>query len=556
VSTDPTSRTIHLSLADVLAAVRTASLPERRRQEMASALRTIGRVLDRPLERIPAIPRLLAIRLSDVAPRAAGISQARWNNVRALARAAIALVRPVSPGRQLNELSPAWKLLVDHLGRGIRASLSRFLRFCSAHGIGPENVCQETFDQFRLFLSEALLPDLEKALIRTKRAWRAAQELESWPRLTVEVPDRSKKWTLTWESFPASLREDFNRWRDRLAGRDMLDEMPVRAVRGTTLRMREWQVRAFASALVLRGRNPATILSLADLLEIEAFKEGLRYWLERNGNKQTPATGGIAACLMAIARHHVRLDRPQLDRLATIARRLTPDQRGLTESNRARLRQFDDAGNVHSLLTLPATLMRLAVRNPDRRRTAVQAQVAVAVEILLMAPIRLGNLAQLDLERNLIRPGRGNAVHIVVEAENVKNREPLEYPLPAQSVRLLQTYIDDFRPSLVPASSSALFPGRIGGPRNPQSFGQQLSKAIRDHTGLRINPHLFRHIAAKLFLDQNPGAYEVMRRVLAQRSISTTTSFYTGAETAAAVRHFDETILKLRGDGRPPASKP
>ena len=242
MSTDPTSRTIHLSLADILAAVRTASLPERRRQEMASALRTIGRVLDRPLERIPAIPRLLAIQLSDVAPRAAGISQARWNNVRALARAAIALVRPVSPGRQLNELSPAWKLLVDHLGRGVRASLSRLLRFCSAHGIGPENVYQETFDQFRLFLSEVLLPDPEKALIRTKRAWRAAQELESWPRLTVEVPDRSEKWTLTWVSFPASLREDFNRWRDRLAGRDLLDETPYRAVGSTTLTIRESQV--------------------------------------------------------------------------------------------------------------------------------------------------------------------------------------------------------------------------------------------------------------------------------------------------------------------------
>jgi integrase len=72
---------------------------------------------------------------------------------------------------------------------------------------------------------------------------------------------------------------------------------------------------------------------------------------------------------------------------------------------------------------------------------------------------------------------------------------------------------------------------------------------VHKHAGLRVNPHLFRHIGAKLFLDGNPGAYEVVRRVLGQRSIETTTNYYTGCETAAAVRHFDAEILKLRRTG-------
>ena len=36
-----------------------------------------------------------------------------------------------------------------------------------------------------------------------------------------------------------------------------------------------------------------------------------------------------------------------------------------------------------------------------------------------------------------------------------------------------------------------------------------------------------------------------MRRVLGHRSIETTTAFYCGLETAAAVRHFDDTIIAL-----------
>jgi integrase len=172
--------------------------------------------------------------------------------------------------------------------------------------------------------------------------------------------------------------------------------------------------------------------------------------------------------------------------------------------------------------------------------------MAVAIEILLMAPVRMSNLVKLDIERNLVRPGPGKALHIVIDAEEVKNREPLEYPLPPESIDVLERYIREFRSHLTSAGNTALFPGIGSGPKNQAFFGTQISRTVRANTGLRVHPHLFRHIAAKLFLDANPGAYEVVRRVLGHRSIDTTTGFYTGLETPAAVRHFDKTILHLR----------
>ena len=60
-------------LSDVLAVVLAANLPKRQRHEMASALRTIARALNRPLERIPAAPRLLTARLDEIAPSAIGL---------------------------------------------------------------------------------------------------------------------------------------------------------------------------------------------------------------------------------------------------------------------------------------------------------------------------------------------------------------------------------------------------------------------------------------------------------------------------------------------------
>jgi integrase len=421
------------------------------------------------------------------------------------------------------------------------------LRFCSARGIGPSAVAKETFDDYHSHLDHSLLKRPDQTFAMTVRAWRRAEiTIAGWPQIGVAVPDRRRQWVSGWDRFPEPFYQDCQAWCDRLAGRDLLEDAPFRPVRPTTLAHREWQIRAFASALVRMGRDPGTLICLGDLVEIEAFKTGLRFFLDREDSKPTTAIADLATTLKAVARHHVRVEPRHLDQMGSIIRRLAPGRGGLTESNRARLRPFDDRGNVAALLKLPDELMRQARRHRNLQRGAVRAQMAVAIEILLMAPIRMSNLVKIDIERNLVRPGQGRALHIVIAAEEVKNQEPLDYPLPPESVELLERYIRDFRSHLTSRENTALFPGVAGGPKNQAFVGEQISRTIRADTGLRVHPHLFRHIAAKLFLDANPGAYEVVRRVLGHRSIDTTTFFYTGLETPAAVRHFDKTILHLR----------
>src|SRR5712671_4513291 len=537
------------SLADLLATLAAGDLPERKRQELRSAIRTVARALGQSPENIPADGRLLASRLKEVAPAAIGISRGRWNNIRSLLRTALALVQPISPGRNRNDLLPEWLALSNELGsRSDKIALSRVLRFLSARGIAPDAVTVEIFDDYHRHLDSSLLKRPNQTFAMTVKAWRrASSAIEGWPPIDVEVPDHRRSWVSAWKRFPASLGRDCQAWCDRLAGRDLLDTAPFRPVRPATLAHREWQIRAFASALMRMGRDPATLTCLGDLVEVEAFKTGLRFFLDReSGGKPTTAIADLATTLKAVARHHVRVEPGHLDQIGAIIRRLAPGRVGLTETNRTRLRAFDDRENVAALLRLPEELMRQARRHRNVERGAVRAQMAVAIEILLMAPIRMSNLVKLDIERNLVRPGQGRALHIVISAEEVKNREPLEYPLPAESIELLERYIREFRPHLASQGNTALFPGIGGGPKNQAFFGTQISRTIRAHTGLRIHPHLFRHITAKLFLDANPGSYEVVRRVLGHRSIETTTGFYTGLETPAAVKHFDKTILHLR----------
>jgi integrase len=218
----------------------------------------------------------------------------------------------------------------------------------------------------------------------------------------------------------------------------------------------------------------------------------------------------------------------------------------LTEKNQGRLRQFLDPRKQDALLALPQTLMKSAARNPKPHKGAIAAQTAVAIEILLPAPMRIENLAALDLETNFVHLNNCQAMRIVLSADEVKNREPADYPMSLDSAELIQRYLTEFRPRLASPGCTALFPGRKGGAKSVSALRDQIYAAIRRYAGAEMNPHLFRHFAAKNYLDAHPGDYETVRRFLGHRSIMTTTNFYAGFETAAAVRCYDGVLRKLR----------
>jgi integrase len=212
------------------------------------------------------------------------------------------------------------------------------------------------------------------------------------------------------------------------------------------------------------------------------------------------------------------------------------------------LLQFEDEENVAKLLQLPQLLAGEA-RREDRGgiTEALKMQTALALAILLVCPLRVKNLAGLNLERHIrrSRPG-GNKVHLVIPAHEVKNKTDLELELPPDVVAILERYIERYRPRLVEGPNPWLFPARRGGPKSPGPFGTQLSQAIRRATALVVNVHLFRHLAAQLILQANPGAYELVRLLLGHKSAVTTTTYYCGSEQKAAFRYYDDIVSRYR----------
>jgi integrase len=535
------------NLGDVISLISQSNFTDRQKQDLRSAVRTVARLLGAEPSTIPAELGALRRRLEIIAPEAYGLSRGRWNNVRSLFAKALALVRPMMAGRSVQPILPEWEMLAAKLEFNLRVRLRPMLRFLSAQGKKPSDITLADLEGYReAILNNRLRSRPEKTWDSLIWSWNACQRnVKGWPAIAIERPSRREIYALPWSAFPASFKEDVDRFLSRLGGADLSDDGPMRPARPATLQKRQHQLRVAASALVHRGQDAQSIRSIADLLSLERYQEILRFFRDRHGGQTSPQVGQLAAALKDIARHWVKVDEVILERFKKIASRQAVPRRGMTAKNRERLRPFDDAETVVAFLSLPKRMrqeVEAKKRNP--RSNAVLAQMAAAIALLQAAPIRLKNLTGLDVEENLI--ARGRKLYLVIREDETKNREPIDFELPAETVEILSWYVREHRPRLLRVPSGALFPGKAGKAKSSGCLATQISRTVFRYTSLKFNTHLFRHAGGKIFLDARPGHYEVVRRVLGHRSIATTTSLYTGAETRSAGLHFASVIAERR----------
>ncbi len=254
----------------------------------------------------------------------------------------------------------------------------------------------------------------------------------------------------------------------------------------------------------------------------------------------------MSRTVVSVAKHWVKVPSEQLAALQAICKRLD-DGVGLTPKNRARLRQFDDPIAVQKLLQLPEALMKKvrAHEGEPTKAEALLAQTALIIEILLMIPIRRHNMAALHMVKHIVRQKDGK-VFLMIDGAEVKNGVDVDAELCPHVVKMLDIYIKKYRPLLTSVESPWLFPGRGGRSKCRERVAHQVSEACKCEAGLLAHMHLFRHIAAKLYLDKHPGAYGVVQRLSGHKLLQTTIGTYAGMEQRATVAHYDNVILGLR----------
>ncbi|MCA0201926.1 MAG: site-specific integrase [Proteobacteria bacterium] len=553
------SRTVFTSNADTtLAEIRAkvALTPaSAARRDTLSALDSFARFSERPLATIPANPRHLRGMLRDHSAARFGVSDKRMANIASLITSA---VRAHGAGRQpvttRIPLTDAWNTLLSTVSRRQRRmALYRLASFCSHMGVAPTEVTKDVLIGFYEALEAEELVKHPKNVVKfTIANWNmCSREVPGWPAVKLHSPFQSTPYTLPLTSFPTSFQADVAAWVDRASKPDVFDPTALKKpLKASTIAGYIMTIRRFASALVHRGVvAQANLNSLTDFFSGDRFKQGLTFFVERDGGAVTRHLVALATDLRNIAKHYCKLAPGPLSVVTGICNNLDNQVRKeLSETVRRRLRQFDDPENVKRLLSLPAEERARGLKCKNLVRQARFMERALTIDILIHCCLRIQNLRTINLETD-VYTANGKS-YLTISAERVKNGRHLDFELPEPVAEVLADFLTIYRPRLASPDSPYLFAGDEGGPRSHGAMREALTKCIKQRTGLEMHPHLFRHTIGKIVVEQDPGAYAAFSQHLGHKRLDTTLSNYLGTETKAAGRHVNGLLTKAMGKAK------
>jgi integrase len=544
------------TLADVIDRIDgTLELPRQRQADLRAAVRFVCRAVGRQPAHVVADPDKLRAVIATMTPPTTGASPQRLRNARSLFWKALRLANVTTlPRRSRQPTSKEWRSLMEQVAdRYERAKLSKFAAFCTNAEIEPLQVDDGTMAAFREAVARSPTPRPKQVVRDVALAWnRCAASVPGCPQNHLSVPNNRRTYARPIEDFPQAFQDDVRGYLEFLLKGDLFSERHREPMSPTTIRDRGLQILQLSTVLVEAGRPIESIALLSDLVDVQSAKTILvRQW-ERNGQRKTGQLFNYARLLVHIAKNWAKVPEDHLDRLRAMRKQIDPGKGGLTEKNKARLRQFVDPVNCNALVSLSGRIAdRLGRLAKPSYNDAVAMQTAVAIALELVCPLRAENLAGLTRDRHIVRvrPGPESAVHIVIPADEVKNRQTLEFPVPPYVVRLIDLYCKRFRPLLAKGPTQCLFPARNGGPKQPGPLGAQIKAAIFKEIGLTMHVHLFRHFCAFIYLKANPGDYETIRILLGHKTLTTTARFYCGLEHDDAFRRFDALLERSRQTG-------
>ena len=557
------------TLLDVLERIRDdEELPNGKRQQWCSAIKRLGELVGDALSDIPASVTPIRDLLNDLVVPPHVMKKASWANLRSHVKAALAHVTSSKRNQAWRDmpLTPEWEQLREGLSqfKG-RLQLAGFMRFCSVEGIEPTDVSEKSFTAYRAFLDATRIhgkPEHQVGMSIT--AWnRAAGSIDGWPDRQIDKPDRRNRFAIPRDRFPISFQEAVAAELDRLQRPNPLDDLaPPKALRPATLRSYEHQIWRLASAIVLSGTPIEALQRLTDLVDLERFKEALRWLLQeragwRSGDDVPGALIELASSIRSHARYWFLTEAQQkgvaadeneiashMAALKKITQRLGSRPKQMTEKNRKTLRQFGDPQLELALLLAPETMIEEAEKSTQPlKKRALTVQSAIAIQLLQLVPLRFGNLRVLRFEEHIqwIGMDKHRRLVLVLPSGETKNAVPTEMRLPEKLENWLELYRTKYLPALAREGTDFLFPGQNAVlPKHAVTLRGQLTKALQHYVGVTMTPHQFRHLSAMNILKAEPGNYGLVQQVLGHKHLSTSIDYYAAYNQGAAMEHFGE----------------
>jgi integrase len=488
---------------------------------------------------------VISVKLRAISPVSVGVTQKTLSNIRADFMAAVEVsgLKPVQRSAAAG-LRPDWQAFYGKLdSKRSQIGLSRLVHYASAREVIPEAVDDAVFDTFVARVRTGTLAAKAGSILR--------KTAKIWNEVVVQLPDlglqklsvrsfRPEPKRVAWDMLTSDFRADVEKHLAWCAGGDVFAaDARLRPLAPRSVQLRRNYIHAAVSALVDGGVDQASIMSLANLLDVASFRNILQRRHAMVKGAENQFNKDFAKGLVSIAREWIKPDQTTLDELKRLVGKIPVPASGLTAKNAAFLRQFDDNAVLMRLVALPGRLWNEVRREkaPDFR-TLAKAQAALAIGILTSMPIRTQNLVALEFGVHLfLLPGTRAISSLELCAGEVKNDNDVAFDIPAPLVKMLFEYRDQIAPKIIGHKPRRVFFNTDDSPKAQASVSWLIRTYLKHHAGIKMSGHQFRHLAAKIILDDNPGAFETARQALGHRNLKTTVNFYAGQNTRRAGRH-------------------
>ena len=293
-----------------------------------------------------------------------------------------------------------------------------------------------------------------------------------WPsQLLFEPPSRKAEAFPPWEAYPIGLRYEIEAYLESLTRvRRTPKGKRVPPARATTIRGRRAMLEAALRMATRIGIGMEELASLSAFLDPAVSRQVLDAYWAKSGEEPSIFTIDLVNLFVNLARSSKCLPADKLEELDDMRADLEHHRpEGMTDKNLTAIRTFMQSDAWRALHHLPDVLMEEAkeASYSSPIKAAVRAQMAVAIGILNVAPIRRGNLGTIRIGENLIRTGGPQTPYrLVFPNYDVKNRVKLDFPLDAELTALIDDYLFNYRPALVDGRRQSMaIPGGRGGPQ-------------------------------------------------------------------------------------------
>lgn len=311
--------------------------------------------------------------------------------------------------------------------------------------------------------------------------------------------------------------------------------------------------------------NPAVVEGV-----LEAVQAG-----NSEGDFPSSYASTLGKALKKLARDYVGRDLKEVEDIASTIKAYSAGGKGITKRNKEKLRQIV-GDRQQRLLDLGEILIDEVNAELDRRvrrkrgakrleqidpELARDVMCVLASDILLTRAPRKANLTWAKLSWISWYGDRATITVPNVEVKMRTSDDPdLPIPLGENESRRLRLYLDKIRPKALREGDERnpfLFPAQGSTVGLDQPYVGLLERLMRHThriTGIRMNPHLYRHFLGWLWLKEDPDRLPDVQRLLGHKSLETTLAFYAEIDENLALDRW-QTYLADKKSRQPRAFK-